>query len=98
MSRYFVVTTDPVQKEQDQEFREWIDQQEEATWWHWIEGAWLISSDTDEMTVETLRDKICQIAPGTTNLILEVNPETWAGYGPSTEKKSMFSWLKKEWG
>ena len=98
MTRYFVVGTDLVSKEQDKRFREWVDQEDGVTWWHWIEGVWLLSTFEHEMTVAAIRDKIGEIAPGTTNLVLEVTPDTWAGHGPSSEKKNMFSWLKKEWG
>lgn len=96
-THYFVVGIDPISPEQTETFRKWLDR-DGVGWWHWVEGLWLITTFEEEMGIEDIRDKICEISPGTTTLVLEVTPATWAGYGPSSGKKNMFSWLKTDWG
>ena len=94
MRRYFAIGIDPVTEDQSNSIRDWLSG--DYGWWHWIDGLWLISTSTD-LDVTTIRDKICELAPNVNNLVLEVHPVTWSGFGPSSEKRNMFDWLKNDW-
>ena len=96
MTRHFIIGMDSVKSDQTKAISAWLNEHG-CGWWHWVDGMWLIDSDSDELDVVTVRDKICEIAPGVNNLVLEVDPDSWAGYGPQSEKRDMFKWLKDSW-
>ena len=96
MTRYFVICTDPITKGQSDSLREWI-KQEDLSWWHWIDGTWLISSEKEDIDSDILVEKVQEFAKGTTCLVMEINPATWVGYGPNSEDRNMFTWLEELW-
>ena len=96
MSRYFVIGIDSTNKSQADAIREWIEG-EGINWWHWVDGMWLLISDKRDLRVSTIRDQINTLAPGVTNLVIEVKPITWSGFGPKSEARDMFKWLRENW-
>ena len=95
MTRYFVIGTDAMKPDQSDSIRKWA--QAQTAWWHWIDGLWLIISTNDNMDVGSIRDKLRELAPGVSQLVLEVNPESWSGFGPKSENRNMFTWLNANW-
>lgn len=96
MSRFFVIGIDPTTKSQTDAIREWIES-EDINWWHWVDGMWLIISDKRHLHVSTIRDRVNALAPDVTTLVIEVEPTTWSGFGPKTEERDMFKWLRANW-
>ena len=96
MKRYFVIGIDPTTKEQQKSIQEWLDSQD-GSWWHWIDGMWLVVTNDSSIKVSEIRDEVVGRAPGVTSLVLEVKSVTWSGYGPKTEKRDMFKWIKSLW-
>ncbi len=67
-------------------------------WWHWIEGAWLVSTSDESVTHETLSNTIMKLAPGANSLVIQVEPgANWMGYGPASAESSYFKWLRQFW-
>jgi hypothetical protein len=95
MSRQFVVGIDEVSDEQKKLLRESFVQH--GSWWNWIPHFWLITTDEDTTAAE-IRDRIIDIAPGVNCMVIQVDRGNWSGYGPATEKRDMFKWIKNTWG
>lgn len=98
MKKRFVVALDSYTDIQNNEFKSYI-KDNGYGWWHWINGFWLLVDNTGDLTAKKLRDDLAVIYPGVHKLILELrgDDDTWSGFGPKTENKDMFSWLKKNW-
>lgn len=95
MSKYFIVGTDEITKEDQEAFIQWLD---DYAWWHWINGMWLILDETNELTAESIRDKLLAIAPAMSTMVFEVsNDSVWAGFGPKSDKRNMFKWMDESW-
>ncbi len=95
MRRHFFVGIDSQTKEINESIRKWIEEQE-AFWWHWIDGVWLIVFEK-EINAQSIREQIKGLAPGSTLLVSEVVIKDWAGFGPSKDDRSMFNWLQENW-
>jgi hypothetical protein len=91
MKKFFVVGIEPMTAEQDRSFIEYL-RGLRVGWWHWIPNFWLVTGNTEAGCSE-IRDELDRIAPGNTNLVLEVDPINWAGFGPTTDERNMFVWL-----
>ena len=99
MKKRFIICINNSTKEQDEEFMTFI-RSNNLSWWHWLSNIWLISDKQGKLTASQIRDEIKIIFDNEYNLVLEINNEkdTWAGFGPKTEDKNMFKWLKNNWG
>lgn len=98
MKKRFIVSLNGSTKKQEEAFIKFLGSQN-VGWWHWLSNTWLISDNIGKLTASTLNDKALEIFESEHLLVLEINntSDTWAGFGPSTEDKNMFSWLKNHW-
>ena len=98
MKKRFVVIIESSTKEQNDSFLDWV-KQENLGWWHWFQNAWLISNTTGTHTASSIRDKVNEFFPTKNTLVigLKEGEGSWSGYGPNSEKRSMFKWLKTNW-
>jgi len=98
MKKRFVIALDSHTKAQDDAFKEYISNKKYG-WWYWIDGFWLLVDSSGELTANKLRTDLGEIYPGVHKLVLELhgNGDKWSGFGPNSETKNMFSWLKKNW-
>lgn len=98
MKMRFVVLLDSATKEQNLAFLEFI-KASNIAWWHYLNTTWLLYDENNRVSAEILRNKLMELYPGVYNLVLEFGPEgdTWYGYGPSSENRDMFSWLRSNW-
>ena len=99
MSKRYIVAVDSSTKEQNDAFLEFI-KVHKLSWWHWLENFWLIIDSREELTVKGIRDELNKMYPRIHNLVIELSEDAkkWAGYGPSSEERTMFKWLKETWG
>ena len=84
--------------EQEEEFITYI-KDNGFGWWHYINNSWLLSTNKD-FTAKELRDAVKGIFINENNLVIELKGETddtWSGFGPKSEKRNMFTWLKSNW-
>ena len=96
MNRFFIIGIDPITKEHFLAIEAWV-KEKDVGWWHWIDGMWLIVSSDPTLSVTSIRDQLKEVANGVTNLVVEIDPITWSGFGPESEQRNMFTWLHKYW-
>lgn len=98
MKKRFVVIIESSTKEQNDLLLKWI-AVEGLGWWHWFDNAWLLSNQRGNLSAAAVRDKLREVYGTANNLVLELNgqADTWAGFGPQTEKRDMFKWLRNNW-
>jgi hypothetical protein len=94
MARRFVIGIDDVTAEQKQALRNVF--KEHGSWWNWIPNFWLVTTGADT-TTSYLRDRIGELVPGVNCMVIEADDKDWSGYGPATERRDMFKWVKRTW-
>lgn len=62
-------------------------------YWHWIGNVWLLATKQDSYTASSIRDEVKSIVPKGMILVLDLNEDTWAGFG----QKKKFEWMHKNW-
>lgn len=96
MIRRFAVGANPMTDEEKATIQEWL--RGTCSWWNWINGLWLIRSDKDFHTTETIRDEFHKLAPDAHIIVIQIpSGDTWAGYGPYNEQRDMFRWINNTW-
>ncbi len=95
MIKWFVIGTESLTVEQEKSFIEYLEGKR-LGWWHWLPNFWLITGDNAPES-SAIRDKLNDLASGKHLLVVEVNPVTWAGFGPGTAERNMFNWLNRMW-
>ena len=100
MAKRFIVGLDESTAEQNEKFKQYIDEQGLA-WWHWIDNFWLLKDSSETLNSEVIRDELGEIYPNVHKIVIELKGDsindTWSGYGPSGEKRNMFDWLHNTW-
>lgn len=98
MKKRFIICIDKSTKEQDLFFIEYL-KTNKVAWWHWLSNTWLVSNTSGQLTASGLRDKLKEIFTGEHTLVFEITAtnDTWAGFGPQSDSKNMFAWLKTNW-
>lgn len=99
MKKRFIVALNPSPVEGDIKFKTFLSSMG-VGWWHWLADTWLVSDASGKLTAAVIRDKVQEIYPSIHCIVLEFgeNEDTWAGFGPNSEKKNMFQWLRESWG
>lgn len=95
MSRKFVIATTRLSAEESEAISRLFDGR--CSWWHWIDDFWLVVDPSDSLTANSITDEIRSVAPKAQIFVAQVNNLLWSGYGPSTEERNMFSWLRRIW-
>jgi hypothetical protein len=97
MSKRVAVAAESLSTEQSNAFTNWVEAKGFG-YWHWIDGFWLIVSPSGQIDLQVVAEKLNELSPSSNNLVLEVpQPSGWYGYGPKSEQKNMFTWLKETW-
>ncbi|MGA2645754.1 MAG: hypothetical protein ABSF15_13660 [Candidatus Sulfotelmatobacter sp.] len=97
MKKRFVVGLASSTPQQEEAFKESL---LPLAWWHWVKTMWLIIDEDGILTAADLRDKVKECYPGVFSMVLELRSDgtdTWAGFGPKSEQKNMFTWMKNVW-
>jgi hypothetical protein len=98
MKKRFVIAVNSANAAQQEALVQFFKDQK-VGWWHWLSNLWLVTDSRGQLSAASIRGTLKQILPGVHTVVLELNDEgdTWAGFGPNTENKSMFKWLKDHW-
>jgi hypothetical protein len=102
MKRRFIVMLNSSTNEQNEAFLAYI-KETDIGWWHFISNSWLLYDAENKISAEIIRDKLMEIYPSVTNLVIEVTSphEPWQGFGPNGgpngDNLNMFTWLKENW-
>lgn len=67
-----------------------------GAWWNWIPGFWMVITRED-MRPSKLRDDIRELVPNKNLIVVRAESTGWSGFGPATENRDMFSWIKRNW-
>jgi len=98
MSRKYVIAVKDLTPDEEKRFIKFITDNG-GNWWHWVQNFWLVVDAGGTLDAGKLRDAIGLISSRKGhNLVFQVmSMGDWAGFGPSSEKKSMFNWLRNNW-
>lgn len=95
--RYIVSISGNTTAQEDEKFSAYL-KEKRVGWWHWLTNTWLIVESSGLVDAKDLRDKAIEIYNGKNNLVLEIpDGGNWFGYGPMTQNKDMFKWIKEYW-
>jgi hypothetical protein len=95
MSKFFVISTDPLDAPQEQQL---VELAKQFSWWHWLPNFWLLKDHSEVWTVSALRDRFTAIAPNSRCIILQVDPIAWDGrVKPDAKGNRMEDWLFSYW-
>ncbi|WP_256806997.1 hypothetical protein [Bradyrhizobium sp. Bra64] len=75
MTRKFVVATDTMAESDVKELQSYLTGH---GWWKWLPSFWLIADTTEELTAESIRDKIHELDRTVRAWVFEVEPKTFA--------------------
>lgn len=95
MKKRFIIVIDSLDKDLNDKIKTYVDDNKFA-WWHWIDNLWLIVTHDEDITALSIRNDLDAITKNH-KVVFQSYDDTWAGYGPSGEKKNMFNWLKDTW-
>jgi hypothetical protein len=97
MKRRFVVGITGLSSDDQTKFVEFL-RKEGMGWWHWIDEVWLITSRSESVSAEQIRDYLHGLKTGTRCVVFEIDEDkSWAGFGPNKAPQDMFAWLKTTW-
>ena len=96
MKRRFIISINgEITKENSNAFTNYL-KENGMGWWHWLSNTWLVIDKNDKVDSKILRDK-ARDTFNAYNLVIEVKDGKWAGFGPKSENKDMFDWIKRNW-
>lgn len=99
MKKKFVVLIDQTTAAQNKAFLERI-KEEDLSWWHWIQDAWLLVDSTGEWTSSKIVEVANEYYPTINKVVLEFREDgtdTWTTFGPKTPQRDMATWIKSTW-
>ena len=98
MSKRYIVALDSSTIEQNDAMKDFV-RENGLGWWYWINDFWLLTDPREKFSASEIRDVVGKTHPKTECLVIELNDygDTWSGFGPKSEYRNMFTWLKKTW-
>jgi hypothetical protein len=97
MKRRFVIGIDPLDADQEKQFREYIAKR--GSWWHWIGNLWLMTTTDEEISAAEIRDFIFTLSPNARVVVFEFQEDiAWAASGnKNASGKRLYDWLETTW-
>ncbi|WP_210446473.1 hypothetical protein [Pantoea ananatis] len=98
MGKKFIIAVDKSTSIKNKALIEYLKQRKFA-YWHWLSNLWLVTTSDETITAPIIRAEVREIFTKEHMLVIEMSKagDTWAGFGPNSEKRSMFKWLKNTW-
>ena len=100
MKKRYIVLLNSSVEEKDKEFLSFI-KEHKLFWWHWLINSWLLIDSDGNLSTAQIRDKIKSIYGKDEdgyNLVIELKQQgEWAGFGPISKNRNMFTWIHKNW-
>lgn len=98
MKKRYIVCVNNSTEEQEQKFLEYIKEQGFG-WWHYLKNTWLIIDVLDKSDVSGIRDNVMKAFEGEYTMVFQLNEKegTWSGFGPKSDERDMFKWIKEKW-
>jgi len=97
MKRY-IINIGKSTEQQEENFIKFLNESNVA-WWHWLSNFWLVTDPNENFSSSILRDKAVELFNKERVIVIELNDDgdTWSGFGPKTDEKDMFKWVKNNW-
>jgi hypothetical protein len=96
MTKRYVITTDPLTKEQEKQFSESLGKQ--TGWWHWMPNMWLVTDWNDALSEDRIMEMLQRVNKMARAVILRVEPVTWAALALDNQyDRDMVDWIKRFW-
>lgn len=97
MKRRFLVSVSGLSDSETNQLREYL--RKGFAWWNWIPNFWLLTTSSDSLTCEIIRDKIHEISSSSECLVMEIPGDIdWAYRGSANKQgKTMGEWLQTTW-
>ena len=94
MKTFLVAVDQDATTAQRDAFTNYLRQHPTAGFWHDISSTWVIvERRPGALTAVSLRDKVMELMPKVTHLVIEMNPITYAAYSPETGHKWLGDYL-----
>lgn len=97
MKRRFLISVSGLSDDETTQLRNYI--KSKFAWWNWIPNFWLLTTSSDALKCEMVRDKICEINSSAKCLVMEIPLDLdWAYNGTANKDgKTMGDWLRSAW-
>lgn len=98
MKKRYIVCINSSTKEQDQKFLTYL-RDNGFGWWHHLKNTWLIVDLDGTSKINDIRDVTRESYDKEYTMVFQLNEGegTWSGYGPSSDNKNMFKWIRENW-
>ncbi|MEQ8244577.1 hypothetical protein [Fulvivirga sp.] len=98
MKKRYIVCVNNSTEQQDQTFLNYIREQGFG-WWHYLNNIWLLTDSSGKSSIKEIRDHAKVSFDDEYNMVFQLNETegTWSGFGPNSETRNMFTWIKKNW-
>jgi uncharacterized protein YbaA (DUF1428 family) len=98
MKRRFVIGIDPLNADQEEQFRNYI--AKHGAWWHWIGNMWLLTTGEDDISAEKISNFALEVNAKARVVVFEFPEDIdWAtSSSANASGKKISEWLVKTWG
>lgn len=98
MKNRFIVCVDNSTKSQDNQFIEFLNENR-LGWWHYLQNTWMIVDSSGQITITDLRDYAKEAFDNEYNMCFQLyeGEGTWSGFGPTSDNRNMFKWIRENW-
>lgn len=97
MKTFIVILSDIPNADSDMKFSQYVFKNK-FEWWRYTALAWIIATPNSIKTTD-IHSKVQSFYNGTINCVLEVDINSWAGFGPVVNsengKESFLYWFRK---
>jgi hypothetical protein len=95
MNNKFIISIGPVTQEQSLFITNIF--KDKYTWWHWIDGFWLVIDHTNTLTPQNIADSMHDVAPLAKIFVLNTKNSIWHCYYDKKNENEMIGWIKDQW-
>ncbi|OFX25758.1 MAG: hypothetical protein A2041_14615 [Bacteroidetes bacterium GWA2_31_9b] len=98
MKKRYIICVNNSSEEQEKKFIDYI-KSEKFGWWHYLKNTWLVIDLNGNSEISEIRDKVKELFDNEYNMVFQLKEDegTWSGFGPKSEQKNMFKWIKENW-
>lgn len=98
MGKKFIIALDKSNTVKNKAMVEYL-KERKFKYWHWLSNLWLVTTRDETVTAAIIRNEVRQVYEKEHMLVIEISNsgDTWAGFGPNSEKRNMFKWLRITW-
>lgn len=93
----FIVGAEPLTKEQEREFRDWV-KSNRGSWWHWVSNMWLLTfDDGSSIEADDIWTALNTSDPKQRIIVLDESLGWVVTDAKQHNGQRMSSWLERKW-